>query len=121
MILSNFKQPHCYTYLIPVFLSHTYFPYHFLCWQAIPLSSKFFHVLNPDFVLQMAQLLLLQSPTEPIRQGERVPDILKKCAGLLEPLSATAPGIIDTLYLLARVRYLAGEHGGTCIWCKVHS
>jgi len=63
----------------------------------------------------MAQLLLLQSPTEPIRSGDKVPDILKKCAGLLDPLSTTAPGVIDAHYLLARVKYLAGERRGSVL------
>jgi tetratricopeptide repeat protein 21B len=82
---------------------------HFASLNAFPVGSKFFHLLNPDFVLQMTKLMLLQAPMEPIRQGEPIPSILSKCTGLLEPLSATAPGIPDTFLVLARVRFLSGE------------
>lgn len=60
---------------------------------------------------QLSQSLLLyftlfylqaQSP------GQPPPPLLKRCAAVLDPLTKSVPGLLEGLYLMAKVKYLSG-------------
>lgn len=50
--------------------------------------------------------------------GQPASPMLKRCAAVLDPLTKAAPGLLQGLYLMAKVRYLSGtEHDRKQVMC----
>ena len=41
--------------------------------------------------------------------GQAVNPILKRCNQVLDPLTRAVPGLLEALYLMGKVKYLAGK------------
>ena len=52
----------------------------------------------------MLNLSLLKAQTP----GQPVPPLLKRCAAVLDPITKSISGLLEGLYLMARVKYLSG-------------
>eukprot|EP00043_Microstomoeca_roanoka_P026514 m.11852 g.11852 ORF g.11852 m.11852 type:complete len:1331 (-) comp6680_c0_seq1:160-4152(-) len=72
-------------------------------------SSTFFLELQPELLINIAKLYLQYTPTEPPAEGDAPSPILGKATSPLEALTKLCPGSIEAVYLLARVRFLAGD------------
>ena len=46
---------------------------------------------------------------QPANQGQPPHPALKRCGQVLDPLTRAVPGLLEALYLLAKVRYLCGD------------
>jgi len=57
-----------------------------------------------DF-LQLTWLLCFQAQSP----GQPPPPLLKRCAAVLDPLTKSVPGLLEGLYLMAKVKYLSGK------------
>ncbi|XP_061174848.1 tetratricopeptide repeat protein 21B-like isoform X2 [Saccostrea echinata] len=82
---------------------------HFSALKGNPLGPQYFLLLNPDFLLQMIKDFLVFAPTQPIKQGQPPDPLLKRCNQVLEALTRTVPGLLEALYLMAKVRFLQGD------------
>ncbi|XP_048728803.1 tetratricopeptide repeat protein 21B-like isoform X2 [Ostrea edulis] len=82
---------------------------HFSSLKGNPLGPQYFLLLNPDFLLQMIKDFLVFAPTQPIKQGQPPDPLLKRCCQVLEALTRTVPGLLEALYLMAKVRFLQGD------------
>ena len=52
---------------------------------------------------------------QPVQTGQQVSPILKRCHQVLDPLTRAVPGLMEGLYLIAKVKYLAGKWGGLAL------
>lgn len=82
---------------------------HFKKLQGIPLGSEYYFRLNPEFLLQVVEEYLIFAPNELQNSGQPASPMLKRCAAVLDPLTKAAPGLLQGLYLMAKVRYLSGD------------
>ncbi|XP_020612885.1 tetratricopeptide repeat protein 21B-like [Orbicella faveolata] len=82
---------------------------HFASLKGLALGVKYFFYLNPDFLLQIINDYLVYAPTEAQSPGQPPPPLLKRCAAVLDPLTKSVPGLLEGLYLMAKVKYLSGE------------
>ncbi|XP_071825631.1 tetratricopeptide repeat protein 21B-like isoform X2 [Apostichopus japonicus] len=82
---------------------------HFASLKGLPLGTSYFTQLNPDFVLEIVQDYLLYAPTEPQAAGQPVSSVLQRCNAVLEPITKAVPGLVDSFYLIGKVRYLMGQ------------
>lgn len=82
---------------------------HFTALKGNPLGPQYYLLLNPDFLLQMLKDFLVFAPTQPIKQGQPPDPLLKRCCQVLEALTRTVPGLLEALYLMAKVRFLQGD------------
>lgn len=82
---------------------------HFTSLKGLALGVKYFYSLNPDFLLQIINDYLVYAPTEAQNPGQPPPPLLKRCAAVLDPLTKSVPGLLEGLYLMAKVKYLSGE------------
>ena len=98
-----------------------------------PLSCRYFELFNPQFLLWIAQTLVVYAPTEvdslslslsctstfslhlssqPAATLAQAHPALAQAATILESVLMAAPALTPALLLLARVKYLSGE---TCL------
>eukprot|EP00731_Ephydatia_muelleri_P012930 Em0007g240a len=82
---------------------------HFGTIKGCPMSTKYFSLLNPAFLLDVTSLLLNYAPNEPTSSSSQVPPILLKAAAILDPLTKSVPGMMEALYLMSRVKFLSGQ------------
>lgn len=82
---------------------------HFSSLSGIPLGSKYFEMLNPDFLLQIVEMFLMYAPSEPSGTTHSNDVALRKCALILEPIVKTVPGLMQAIYVFAKVKYVAGD------------
>ncbi|CAH3021819.1 unnamed protein product [Porites evermanni] len=82
---------------------------HFTSLKGLALGVKYFYNLNPDFLLQIINDYLIYAPTEAQSPGQPPPPLLKRCAAVLDPLTKSVTGLLEGLYLMAKVKYLSGE------------
>ncbi|XP_053327438.1 tetratricopeptide repeat protein 21B [Spea bombifrons] len=82
---------------------------HFSSLQGLPLSVQYFQRLNPDFLLEIIREYLNFCPTQPPAPGQPMSPLLRHCASVLETIVKAAPGLQQAVYLIAKVKYLAGE------------
>ncbi|XP_049583785.1 tetratricopeptide repeat protein 21B-like isoform X2 [Syngnathus scovelli] len=85
---------------------------HFLTVQGLPLGVEYFQKLNPDFLLQIAKEYLALCPPKPPGQGQSPPPQLRHCAALLGKVVKIVPGLLQGLFLQAKVRYQTGDVDG---------
>ncbi|XP_069791436.1 tetratricopeptide repeat protein 21B isoform X2 [Narcine bancroftii] len=82
---------------------------HFSSLQGLPLGIHYYEKLNPDFLLEIIHQYLAFSPTQPASPGQPLAPLLKQCAAVLETIVKTVPGLAEATFLMARVKYLAGD------------
>ena len=47
--------------------------------------------------------------------GQAVNPVLKRCNQVLDPLTRAVPGLLEALYLLGKVKFLAGKVNRDCL------
>eukprot|EP00111_Clytia_hemisphaerica_P000239 TCONS_00000598-protein len=82
---------------------------HFAKMAGLPLGTQYFELLNPDFLLQVVDLLLVYAPTEPTGLVMSTNGALKKCGLILEPVIKTIPGFVKAQYVYAKVKFISGD------------
>ncbi|XP_072020597.1 tetratricopeptide repeat protein 21B-like isoform X2 [Amphiura filiformis] len=82
---------------------------HFAELKGLPLGSQYFTQMNPDFLIEMVKEYLTFAPTEPSEAGQPVSPLLSRCAAVLEPATKAVPGLLEGLFLLAKVKFLSGQ------------
>ncbi|XP_056435886.1 tetratricopeptide repeat protein 21B isoform X2 [Gadus chalcogrammus] len=82
---------------------------HFTALQGLPLGVDYLEKLNPDFLLDVVQEYLALCPTQPPVQGQAPSARLLHCSSVLDTVVQIVPGLLQGLFLLARVRFLSGD------------
>lgn len=82
---------------------------HFSALQGLPLGVEYFEKLNPDFLLEIVKEYLALCPATPPAQGMPPCPQLQRCATLLDTVVKIVPGLLQGVYLLAKVRYQSGD------------
>ncbi|GCC22011.1 hypothetical protein chiPu_0000395 [Chiloscyllium punctatum] len=82
---------------------------HFSTLQGLPLGVHYYEKLNPDFLLEIIREYLAFCPTQPGAPGQPLSPLLKHCASVLETVVKTVPGLLEAAFLMAKVKYLAGD------------
>ena len=72
------------------------------------VGVEYFSKTSPDLMLQMAKLYLQYGPSDAPDADHTPSPVLVKAQRALESLTKTAPGLIEGVYLLAKVKYLSG-------------
>ncbi|CAF0901528.1 unnamed protein product [Adineta steineri] len=82
---------------------------HFKNLRGLPLGKKYLLCLNPDFILEIIREYMVNTSSQPIEPGQTLDPCLRKASGILEQLTRAVPGLLEGLFLLAKVKYLSGE------------
>uniref|UniRef100_A0A8C6WI23 Tetratricopeptide repeat domain 21B n=1 Tax=Neogobius melanostomus TaxID=47308 RepID=A0A8C6WI23_9GOBI len=82
---------------------------HFSSLQRLPLGVDYFEKLNPDFLLDIVKEYLALCPAKPPAPGQPPCAQLQRCATLLDTVVKTVPGLLQGLYLMAKVKYQSGD------------
>ncbi|XP_026534687.1 tetratricopeptide repeat protein 21A [Notechis scutatus] len=82
---------------------------HFSALHGLPLSIEYYEKLNPMFLIEIVKEYLTFCPKQPRLPGQVLSPLLKQVTIILNPLVKSAPGIIDSLFLMSQVKYLSGE------------
>ncbi|XP_042302110.1 tetratricopeptide repeat protein 21B isoform X2 [Sceloporus undulatus] len=82
---------------------------HFSSLHGLPLGVEYFEKLNPDFLIEIIKEYLNFCPAQPAGPGQPPSPLLKPCASVLETVVKTVPGLQQAVYLVAKVKYLAGN------------
>ncbi|XP_061827685.1 tetratricopeptide repeat protein 21B [Nerophis lumbriciformis] len=82
---------------------------HFSSLQGLPLSVEYFQKLNPDFLLEIVKEYLAMCPTKLAAQGQSPAPLLRHCAALLDTVVKMVPGLLQGVFLQAKVRYQSGD------------
>ncbi|XP_061925819.1 tetratricopeptide repeat protein 21B [Entelurus aequoreus] len=82
---------------------------HFSSLQCLPLSVEYFQKLNPDFLLEIVKEYLAMCPTKLAAQGQSPAPLLRHCAALLDTVVKMVPGLLQGVFLQAKVRYQSGD------------
>ncbi|XP_052805384.1 tetratricopeptide repeat protein 21B-like isoform X2 [Mya arenaria] len=92
---------------------------HFKSLKGFPLGIEYFRLMNPDFLLQVIKDYLQFAPQtnmlehgtrrQPVGAGQAVNPVLKRCNQVLDPLTRAVPGLLEALFLMGKVKFLAGE------------
>uniref|UniRef100_A0A665UEK1 Tetratricopeptide repeat domain 21B n=1 Tax=Echeneis naucrates TaxID=173247 RepID=A0A665UEK1_ECHNA len=82
---------------------------HFSTLQGLPLGVEYFEKLNPDFLLEIVNEYLALCPAKPPAQGQPPAPQLQHCATLLDTVVKILPGLLQAVFLLAKVRYQSGD------------
>ncbi|XP_008299372.1 tetratricopeptide repeat protein 21B [Stegastes partitus] len=82
---------------------------HFSSLQGLPLGVEYLERLNPDFLLEIVKEYLALCPAKPPAQGQAPAPQLQHCASLLDKVVKIVPGLLQGVFLLAKVRYQSGD------------
>lgn len=82
---------------------------HFSSLQGLPLGVEYLEKLNPDFLLDIVKEYLALCPAKPPAQGQPPSPQLQHCATLLDTVVKIVPGLLQGVFLLAKVRYKSGD------------
>ncbi|KAL5010855.1 hypothetical protein ScPMuIL_013160 [Solemya velum] len=82
---------------------------HFGSLKGYPLGVQYFYMLNPDFLIQVVKDLLMLGPQTPVTMGQAVNPVLKRCSQVLDALVRAVPGLMEGLFYLSKVKFLAGD------------
>uniref|UniRef100_A0A6I8NVL7 Tetratricopeptide repeat domain 21B n=1 Tax=Ornithorhynchus anatinus TaxID=9258 RepID=A0A6I8NVL7_ORNAN len=82
---------------------------HFSNLQGVPLSVQYFEKLNPDFLLEIIREYLHFCPTQPASAGQPPSPLLSHCASVLEAVVKMVPGLLQAVFLMAKVKYFSGD------------
>ncbi|KAM5280322.1 tetratricopeptide repeat protein 21B [Ctenodactylus gundi] len=82
---------------------------HFSHLEDLPLGIQYFETLNPDFLVEIITEYLNFCPMQPASPGQPLPSFLRRCASVLETVVRTVPGLLQAVFLTAKVKFLSGE------------
>ncbi|XP_041939131.1 tetratricopeptide repeat protein 21B [Alosa sapidissima] len=82
---------------------------HFSTLQGLPLGVEYFQRLNPDLLLEITAEYLALCPAKPPAQGQSPAPQLQHCASVLDTVVKIVPGLLQAIYLMAKVRFLSGD------------
>ncbi|KAL0963799.1 hypothetical protein UPYG_G00313730 [Umbra pygmaea] len=82
---------------------------HFSALQGLPLGVDYFEKLNPDFLLEIVKEYLALCPAKPPAQGQPPAPQLQHCVSVLETVVKIVPGLLQGVFLLAKVRFQSGD------------
>ncbi|XP_040850864.1 tetratricopeptide repeat protein 21A isoform X1 [Ochotona curzoniae] len=82
---------------------------HFSGIQGLPMSCEYFEKLDPLFLVCVAKEYLLFCSKQPRAPGQMVSPLLKQVALILTPVVKAAPALMESMYVMAQVKYLSGE------------
>ncbi|XP_045636505.1 tetratricopeptide repeat protein 21B isoform X5 [Ursus americanus] len=82
---------------------------HFSQLEDLPLGIQYFENLNPDFLLEIVTEYLNFCPMQPASLGQPLSPLLRRCASILETIVRTVPGLLQAVFLIAKVKYLSGD------------
>ncbi|XP_004081785.1 tetratricopeptide repeat protein 21B [Oryzias latipes] len=82
---------------------------HFSSLQGLPLGVEYLEKMNPDFLLEIIQEYLALCPAKPPAPGQPPAPQLQHCAKLLDTVVKIVPGLLNAVFLMAKVRYLCGD------------
>lgn len=77
--------------------------------KGVPLSEKYYQLINPYFLHEIATLFMTFAPTDPVSSQSQVSTILRKAQGAVEVVLKCAPGMFRTLFLVGKVKFLSGD------------
>ncbi|KAK7913141.1 hypothetical protein WMY93_013352 [Mugilogobius chulae] len=78
---------------------------HFSTLRVLPLGVDYLEKLNPDFLLDIVKEYLALCPAKPPAPGQPPCQQLQRCATLLDTVVKAVPGLLQGLYLMAKVKY----------------
>ncbi|XP_007945909.1 tetratricopeptide repeat protein 21B [Orycteropus afer afer] len=82
---------------------------HFSQLEDLPLGIQYFEKLNPDFLLEIIIEYLNFYPIQPASPGQPLSPFLRRCTSVLETIVRTVPGLLQAVFLIAKVKYLSGD------------
>ncbi|XP_035629240.1 tetratricopeptide repeat protein 21B [Oncorhynchus keta] len=82
---------------------------HFSTLQGLPLGVDYFEKLNPDFLLEIVKEYIALCPAKPPAQGQPPAPQLQHCASVLDTVVKIVPGLLQGVFLLAKVRFQSGD------------
>ncbi|CAE1275560.1 TTC21B [Acanthosepion pharaonis] len=82
---------------------------HFSTLKNYYLGVDYYIMLNPDFLILIVKDYLNYAPQQPLQHGQAMDPILRKCQQVLDPLIKAAPGLIEGIYLMGKVKFLSGD------------
>ncbi|XP_041371664.1 tetratricopeptide repeat protein 21B-like [Gigantopelta aegis] len=82
---------------------------HFATLKGYPLGVHYYLLLNPDFLIQLIKDYLQFAPQTPVTSGQAIDVVLKRCHQVLDPLTRAVPGLMESVYLIGKVKFLAGD------------
>lgn len=82
---------------------------HFSHLEDLPLGIQYFEKLNPDFLLEIITDYLNFCPMQPASPGKPLSPFLRRCTSVLETIVRTVPGLLQAVFLIAKVKYLSGD------------
>nr|XP_019582896.1 PREDICTED: tetratricopeptide repeat protein 21B isoform X1 [Rhinolophus sinicus] len=82
---------------------------HFSHLVDLPRGIQYFEKLNPDFLLEIITVYLNFCPMQPASPGQPLSPLLRRCTSVLEIIIRTVPGLLQAVFLIAKVKYLSGD------------
>ncbi|XP_036277766.1 tetratricopeptide repeat protein 21B isoform X3 [Pipistrellus kuhlii] len=82
---------------------------HFSQLQDLPFGIQYFEKLNPDFLLEIITEYLNFCPLQPASPGQPLSPLLRRCTSVLEAIVRAVPGLLQAVFLVAKVKYLSGD------------
>ncbi|XP_047401598.1 tetratricopeptide repeat protein 21B isoform X1 [Sciurus carolinensis] len=82
---------------------------HFSNLEDLPLGIQYFEKLNPDFLLEIITEFLNFCPMQPASPGQPLSPLLRRCTSVLEIIIRTVPGLLQAVFLVAKVKFLSGD------------
>uniref|UniRef100_A0A8C3VMN8 Tetratricopeptide repeat protein 21B n=1 Tax=Catagonus wagneri TaxID=51154 RepID=A0A8C3VMN8_9CETA len=82
---------------------------HFSHLEDLPLGIQYFEKLNPDFLLEIITDYLNFCPMQPASPGQPLSPLLRRCTSVLETIVRAVPGLLQAVFLIAKVKYLSGD------------
>ncbi|KAM6178880.1 tetratricopeptide repeat protein 21B [Rhynchocyon petersi] len=82
---------------------------HFSHLENLPLGIEYLEKLNPDFLLEIITEYLSFCPMQPASPGQPLSPFLRRCTSVLETIVRTVPGLLQAVFLIAKVKYLSGD------------
>ncbi|KAG2458122.1 TT21B protein, partial [Polypterus senegalus] len=89
---------------------------HFSGMEGLPLGMEYFEKLNPSFLLNVVKEYLALCPQQPMQPGQPLPIMVKQSSMILEPIVKITPGLIEAVYLMAKVKFISGD-SEACLSC----
>uniref|UniRef100_A0AAX7UYZ9 Tetratricopeptide repeat domain 21B n=1 Tax=Astatotilapia calliptera TaxID=8154 RepID=A0AAX7UYZ9_ASTCA len=80
---------------------------HFSSLHGLPLGVEYLEKLNPDFLLEIVKEYLALCP--PPAPGQPAAPQLQHCATVLDKVVKIVPGLLQAVFLLAKVKYQSGD------------
>ncbi|XP_069907106.1 tetratricopeptide repeat protein 21A isoform X3 [Oryctolagus cuniculus] len=82
---------------------------HFCGMRGLPMGCEYFEKLDPPFLVCVAKEYLLFCPKQPRAPGQIVAPLLNQVTVILTPVVKAAPALLDSMYVMAQIKYLSGE------------